>query len=127
MSATEIRPSVIAVIECKDNGPCDGGATAVCPHCGAEGRYVYTALMSDGTHKRMMKGCLDSFSRDVCARQCELAVEKKSKRRTSKWDERVINALDGFVCGTVSIETLRSTCKAVAFEKQMYIRNKYRR
>jgi hypothetical protein len=124
MITTEQRLTILAVIGCNDHGPCDGGATATCPHCGADGRYVYTCLMSDGSHKQMMKGCLGTFTKDVCAKQCEAAMEKKAKNKTSRWDERVINAIDGVVIGTVSIDTLRSVCRSVASEKQAWLRKK---
>jgi len=126
---TTPRPSVIAVLGCEDFGPCDPEPSARCPHCGAEGRYVFTALMSDGTTKGMMKGCLNSFARDFCAVQCERALEKKMKAARgkaylSKWDDQMITALDGFRAGTVSLETLRATCRHVAQQKQAWMKSK---
>lgn len=72
----------------------------------------------------MMKGCLGTFAKDVCAKQCESAMAKKARNKTSRWDERVINAIDGLVIGTVSLDTLRNVCRNVAAEKQIWLRRK---
>jgi hypothetical protein len=123
------RPSILAVIDIKDCGPCDPEPSGVCPHCGAYGRWIYTCLMSDGTHKGMMKGCLHSFKRDACAVECERALSKqkeaiKGNGYVSKWDSQVINALDGFVAGTVSLLTLRAVCDGVRMQKKQWMRSK---
>lgn len=33
-------PKIIRFMYETDGGPCDDGPTAVCPHCGADGRYI---------------------------------------------------------------------------------------
>lgn len=124
---SNVRPSIIAVLACDDYGPCEEGPTASCPHCGAAGRYVYTCLMSDGTRKGMMKGCLGTFAKDACAKQCESAVGKKAlessgKGYLSKWDKQVLWALDHIE--TVGIPGLRSVCQQVAAEKKAWMRSK---
>lgn len=78
----------------------------------------------------MMKGCLGTFAKDVCAVQCERALASKQahingkSKYVSRWDEQVINAIDGLVCGTVSLETLRATCRSVAQQKKAWMISK---
>ncbi len=116
------RTTIVAVIDCSDGGPCDPEPTASCPHCGADGRYIYTCLMSDGSHKGMMKGCLQTFAKDACARQCEIAMEKKAHGYTSRWDERVLDAIDALPY--TGIDALRSVCRQVAIEKKSWMQKK---
>ncbi len=128
MMTTEQRPTILAVVGCEDHGPCDGGATATCPHCGADGRYIYTCLMSDGTRKGMMKGCLQTFRKDPCAHACELALEKEAHKKASSWDRRILDALDGLNKGMCDIATLRNVCENVRREKAIWMsRNGWRR
>lgn len=130
MTTTTARLSILAVLSMDDHGPCDPEPSAICPHCGAPGRYVFHCLMSDGSHKSMMKGCLGTFQKDVCAIQCERALANKrafingKSKWVSRWDEQVVNALDGLAIGTVTLETLRATCRSVAQQKKSWMKSK---
>lgn len=54
-------PAILAITDVRDGGPCDGGATATCPHCGADGRYVFYFVCVDGSRRGAMSGCLKLF------------------------------------------------------------------
>jgi len=121
--ATEQRPTIVAILACDDHGPCDDGPTAVCPHCGADGRYVYTCLMSDGSRKGMMSGCLQTFRKDACARACEIALEKDAHSKASRWDIRILDAITA-LNGGGDILLLRRVCDEVTREKKAWMQKK---
>lgn len=125
----EKLPKILAVLACDDHGACDPEPTAVCPHCGADGRYVYTFLCDDGTTRGAMKGCIKLFPRSPAAGQCEKALAKQSlasrgKGYASKWDERILTAIDQLRAGTLEIRTLEAICEGIVREKKAWMRSK---
>lgn len=78
--------------------------------------------MSDGTYKSMMKGCLGTFAKDVCARQCETALEKKAHGKASRWDERIFAAIQALP--VTGIFQLLAVCQGIANEKKTWMRSK---
>lgn len=54
----ESYPKRVAILAVDDTGP-DSGAR--CPHCGAEGRYIYHFLCDDMVIRRAMAGCIHLF------------------------------------------------------------------
>jgi hypothetical protein len=117
---SEARPTVVAVLGKDDHGPCDGGGSTRCPHCGAEGRYVFTALMSDGATKQMMAGCLKTFRLSPVAKTCERALSKPRDER-SRWDARIIEALDQLRAKQIGMQDLYRVCDRVAYEKRQWM------
>lgn len=77
-------PAVLAVFGVYDGGPCtDGMGTAICPHCGAEGRYVVNFLCDDGTKRGAMAGCFQLFPGSN-TRTAKLVQEAFSRKRDLK-------------------------------------------
>lgn len=120
---TATLPRIVAVLDCIDHGPCDPEPTATCPHCGADGRYVYHFLCEDGTTRGAMKGCIQLFPRTAASYECEKALAKfnNKKAHVSKWDERVLKALEQFRAGTLPLIGLEAVCAQVKAEKKTWM------
>jgi hypothetical protein len=122
-------PKIVAVLAKDDHGPCDAGATAVCPHCGADGRYVYTFLCDDGTTRGAMAGCIKLFPRSIAADECEKALAKSCAARggkgyLSRWDERMLNAIEQLQNGAIDCRTLEAIAQGIKMEKRNWMRSK---
>ncbi len=68
--------------------------SACCPHCGAEGRYIYHWEMN-GKGYAAMAGCYKALtghvSKDDKVRYFEILAEKQAKNKTlNGWDKTVI-------------------------------------
>lgn len=75
-------PSILAVLNVIDGGPCDGQMTATCPHCGAEGRYIIEFLCDDGSRRGAMKGCFQLF-KGSNTRTAKLVQEAFARNRAA--------------------------------------------
>lgn len=101
-------PKILAIIDVHDGGPCEGGmATATCPHCGADGRFVYTFLCEDGTTRGAMKGCLSKFPHHPFANEMERILGKerdyeKKGWNLPKWDVEIRDAILAFADRDIS-------------------------
>lgn len=80
-------PTVLAILNVHDGGPCDGGyGSATCPHCGAEGRYIIEFLCDDGSTRGAMKGCFQLFrgSNTLTSKLVQEAFERKRAAKENK-------------------------------------------
>lgn len=67
--------------------------SACCPHCGSEGRYIYT-WSEDGVVKSAMAGCYKSLTGSIEKNEedkyFELLAEKQAKnKKLNGWDKSV--------------------------------------
>lgn len=92
-------PKVFFVESIADHGPCEGGVgSALCPHCGAEGRYVYHFLCEDGSSHAAMKGCFGHFPKHQFA-AISLRLLEKEREYAAKgwklpsWDQDILDAI----------------------------------
>lgn len=125
----EKLPRIVAVLSCEDHGPCDGGATAVCPHCGADGRYVYHFLCDDGTTRGAMKGCIKLFSMSPAAVECEKALAaaaafRQGKGFISRANQRMLDAIEQLRAGVIDARALAAIAEGVKMEKRAWMRRK---
>jgi hypothetical protein len=58
IKSTQTLPAIVAILDKRDSGEY---GNAVCPHCGALGRYVYTFVCEDGRRHGAMSGCIQLF------------------------------------------------------------------
>lgn len=75
----------------------DCGSTS-CPHCGAEGRYIYT-WEENGVQRSAMAGCYKmltgNFEKGENEKYFELLSEKQAKgKELNGWDKTVIKMLE---------------------------------
>lgn len=82
--AISTYPHRIVTLRVYDAGPVDLGGGR-CPHCGAEGRWIYSFLCDDGKVHAAMSGCIKLFpeSRDfpTLRKMAKLAIEKDMDMR----------------------------------------------
>lgn len=131
-----VRPKVVAVLARDDYGPCDPEPRAHCPHCGAPGRYVFTALMSDGGTKRMMAGCLASYASHPAAKDCADALAKeaeaaKSGRKVAHWWGHVLKAIgdlracpSGTPEAAAKLKALETACRTMRLRRRAYMQSR---
>lgn len=96
-------PSVLAIVGVDDFGPCDGGGSASCPHCGAEGRYVINFLCDDGLVRGAMRGCFQLFpgSNTKTAKLVQEAFARKrsaaeNKTKLASWWSDMLDEVADF-------------------------------
>lgn len=97
-------PKVVEMLSLEDTGP-ESGAT--CPHCGADGRYIYHFRCEDGNEYGAMSGCVQLFPKSKYAARMEklLAKEKdntKTGRTLAGWDVEVQDAIRAFMDGDIT-------------------------
>jgi hypothetical protein len=130
MSATfpEIKasaklPAIVAIVGVKDGGPTDGGyGSAICPHCGAEGRYVYSFICEDGKRRGAMAGCLKLFPKSNAPasrlvieahKRMREAAEAKPPRKLASWWQAMIDATDALEKSGGGIDAVNAFVAAV--------------
>jgi len=77
IKASAKLPAIVAILRRRDSGEF---GNANCPHCGADGRYVYTFLCEDGLVRGAMQGCLKLFPRAKNAHHAARLVAEAFKR-----------------------------------------------
>lgn len=100
-------PKIVVVLGVTDHGPCDMGATAICPHCGAEGRYVYRFMCDDGTTRGAMRGCISKYPRHPFAEESRRILDKEQDYKLKgwqlpSWDREIKEAIFAFAEGDIS-------------------------
>jgi hypothetical protein len=102
--APETLPKIVAMVGKSDSGEY-GNAT--CPHCGADGRYVWTFRCDDGTTRGAMAGCIKLFPRsalvDEHQRLLDRLDERQAKGQTlASWDQAKLAAIEAVVAGRMT-------------------------
>jgi hypothetical protein len=97
-------PQVVAIIGKSDSGEY-GNAT--CPHCGAEGRYVYHFLCADGTTRGAMAGCFTKFPKHRFVAIHKRILDKKQEYARNNWnlptwDATMLKAIEDFGNGLIA-------------------------
>lgn len=96
-------PKVVIVERVEDAG--EFGAVH-CPHCGAEGRYIYWFTCEDGTSRGAMKGCFGHFPKHPFADRYAQILDKqranaKKGWNLASWDTDVMSAIERFTKGEI--------------------------
>src|SRR5215468_8520593 len=100
-------PKLVQFLYTYDGGPCDDGATATCPHCGADGRYVHWFKTEDGETRGAMSGCIKLYPVSPVARE-DMRLREKAREYATKgwklpsWDLKMIEAIESFYAGELS-------------------------
>lgn len=105
----------------------DCGATS-CPHCGAEGRYIYT-WEEDGIPRAAMAGCYKALTghinKDDKQLYFELLSEKQAKNKPlNGWDKNIIRLLQYKSDNTYPKEWCDKKINDVLSERQIYLQRK---
>ncbi len=118
-------PKIVVVLGVQDYGPCDMGATAICPHCGAEGRYIYSFKCADGSTRGAMRGCLSKFPRHPFAAESQRILEKEQdyKQRSwalPSWDIAIKEAIFAFAEGQIPEEVAMARVRTAQEARRRY-------
>lgn len=106
----------------------DSYEDASCPHCGARGRHIYTALAEGGEKVRAMSGCIKLFPKSALFPESMRVAEKEKDYAARGWelgrfDKAIKRTIDEYVRGEISIKSAmvavnRSKSAAVANSKR---------
>lgn len=102
---TVTLPEIVAIVGMKDFGPSDGEGSTNCPHCGANGRYVWYFICADGSRRGAMRGCLKLFHQSAeTSRYSKLIQEafdrqakaKEEGKNLASWWREMVEAAEEF-------------------------------
>jgi len=126
-------PKIVRFMGETDGGPCDDGPTAVCPHCGADGRYIqwFKVEGQDGEFGAM-RGCIQkfpihwvaNFHKKLCERETELRRKYGNDAHLNSWDTRMMEAVEKFYAGDITEDDLKRTIDREAASKMAWRRRK---
>ena len=98
-----MKLKIIRFFDMSDSGEY---GNAVCPHCGALGRYVYRFQLEDGSNHGAMAGCIKKFKVHPIAK-VQLKLMDKEKEYQKKgwnlpsWDRNIVEALDKYYANEI--------------------------
>lgn len=96
-------PKIIAFDGMTDTGPADPRPNGTCPHCGAEGRYIYWFVLEDGSKHGAMSGCIQLFPQSETAIVHKKILEKTAqKKKLNGWDEKMLDAINDLKYGRIN-------------------------
>ena len=107
---------MIKFIEVKDCG------STTCPHCGSEGRYIYT-WEQDGKIRSAMAGCYKlltgKLEKGEDVKYFELLYEKQAKGKTlNGWDKQVLGLQKALKEGRASENWVNSKIIQILSERK---------
>lgn len=83
---------------------------ASCPHCGADGRYVWTFTVEDGRTLGAMSGCLKLYPVSPLAEEHKRIIERQKQRakrdgKLASWDVAKLEAIAAVASGEMDENT----------------------
>lgn len=122
-------PTILYIERVHDCGPMEEGRGGACPHCGAEGRYIYIFLCSDGTTRGAMKGCLSKFKMHPFAKAAQRILEKEQENRKkgwklASWDVATMDAVHAFAQGEITEDEASARIRQATAEKTTWMRKR---
>lgn len=122
-------PRVLYVTDRSDAG--EYGA-ALCPHCGAEGRYIYHFVCEDGTERGAMAGCFKQFPQHPFATKAAALIAKQADYREKgwalpSWDEAILDAIHAFGAQSISEQEAQDRIRAAERTRDAYRARRYGR
>lgn len=106
----------------------DGGTGASCPHCGAEGRWIYT-WEQDGVTRSAMAGCYKALTGQLSkgddTRYFELLAEKQAKGKPlNGWDTNVLRLQKFMQDGKYAKDWCEMKIREVLRQRKQYLATK---
>lgn len=121
-------PMIVAFDGMHDTGPADPRPNGTCPHCGAEGRYIYWFVLEDGSRHGAMAGCLKLFPQSETAKEHQRILDKQRQgKKLNGWDNDNLDAIEGLKVGRLSKDEAIRIIRQNHAKRDAWIRNKYRR
>lgn len=132
---TATRPNIYAKLAkivyflgIDDCGPVEDGG-GFCPHCGANGRYIYNFVCDDGTKHGAMKGCLSKFPMHPFAKIHARILEKQKENakkgwKLASWDERTLEAIEKFAHNEIAEYEAQRIINSANEAKRAYMKRR---
>lgn len=122
-------PRIIRFVGVHDSGEF-GNAT--CPHCGADGRYVWTFITEDGVQRGAMAGCIQKFPVSKLADEHKRIIDRQRQRQAkgqslASWDVRKLSAIAAVEAGTMDIATALVVIQSENVKRSEWMRKRGRR
>ena len=107
----------------------DGGENAHCPHCGAEGRWIYV-WSEDGVVMGAMAGCYKALTGHLTKSDKDkyfiLLSEKQAKNKPlNSWDRSILRLLDYKHTGKYPDNWLDKKIDEVLRQRARYLRERH--
>lgn len=127
---TSTLPKILAVLDREDHGSCEDGASAICPHCGAEGRYIFRFVCADGKIHGAMSGCIQLFPKHRLTDKVMAVFEKRDRYEKAKWvlpswDQAVVGACYDLGAGKIDLPAWESIVRNAFAKRDAYHLNKH--
>lgn len=106
-------------------------APAICPHCGAEGKYVYV-WVENGEERAAMSGCYKKLTGKVSLGEkdsylAKLAIKRVRGESLNSWDKTIIRMLDFKAQGKYSPAWCDSVINKTLSERSVFLsKNNYK-
>jgi hypothetical protein len=130
MTAKTDLPTIVRFEGVTDAG--EYGA-ATCPHCGADGRYVYTFTCDDGRRHGAMSGCVQLYPVSKLAEEHRRILDRQKDRakrdgKLAGWDVAKLEAIDAAAAGTMTVADALAVVATENARRDAWMRRKgYRR
>jgi hypothetical protein len=121
------------------DGISDAGefGAAICPCCGALGRYTYAFTCADGEQYGAMRGCFGKYPKHRFLEESQRIAEKEQdikndarrgiKRQLASWDVEIVEAIDAFLAGRLSEQDAENRIREAKRRKADWCRRRYRK
>lgn len=120
-------PKIVTFLGKSDSGEF---GNAICPHCGAKGRYVIDFVCEDGVRRGAMSGCIKLFPISPLAKEHIAITERQTERaakgqKLASWDIAKLDAIDQVLAGALTVEQALVVVRDQNYKRSVWIdRNK---
>ena len=107
--------------------------SAQCPHCGAEGRYIYWGVTESGALIGAMAGCLQLYPHSPFVKVYQRIADKERDHarkgwKLASWDIAVKDAIERAAKGEITVEQAWTAVTEANEAKAAWMRKRgYRR
>ena len=123
MTVKDRLPMIAYFLDISDAG--EYGA-AICPHCGAKGRYTYNFVTTDGQELGAMSGCVKLYPIHRFALEHKRIMEKeKDGKKLNSWDIAIEDAIRDFVKGIISENRADTIIKTEKRKRTNWLKKRY--
>lgn len=129
MSAMTIDGTLPRIIQFE--GVSDSGeyGNATCPHCGADGRYVWSFITEDGVRRGAMAGCIQKFPVSKLAEEHRKIIDRSKDRakkgqKLASWDIAKLGAIEAVADGTMTVDQALAVVASENYKRSRWMDSK---
>lgn len=132
MPKTEDRVQLPRIIMFESKTDSGEYGNATCPHCGADGRYVWWFRCEDGTRRGAMAGCIRLFPVSQIAKAHQAIIDKAAKYEKKgwslpSWDQSKLEAIEAYAAGEITEGDALRTIEDADRKARAYRQRRYGR